>query len=306
MNTNTKNNTNSSSTSRPVPHGKRLTKNTNVLSWDCGTSNLCYCLLEYIGTDEQEFRVVMWENFSLNAIDLKQAVNALVNKLNRCPWMIEADYVCIESQIMRNTDMKVISHVIQTYFETRGTRLSSTMVMRDDDGMLADTPRVSIRHGPAVSFVASRSKFTVCKVPEPKGIKTRRIRNKKVAVLMAQKLLKDQGDLTSLNYINQFKKKDDLADSLVQGIYFLRVLQKRKDHAKRIAIHLGLDDTPAKGSKIIDLNEGCEDNEVPLPQVYKNDTFTMPVYDIQNANIESSSCYNRTTKDSKWDQPLSN
>jgi len=252
--------------------GTRPTKGTNVLSWDCGLTNLCYCWIEYIGEPGREFNVILWENFSLNATTLKHAVSALVKELNRRPWMMTVDHVCIESQVIRNTQMKVISHVLQAYFATRSTHVLSP---RNWDNK---TPPPSQSMLQSINFIAPKSKFSVCKVVEPK-LKSRRARNKKVAVLMAIKLLEDNNHPLTLEFFKSKNKQDDLADSFVQGLYFLRYLEVCKQINSNIKTHIHGSRNAVSGGTVIDLNEGCEINdEMPLPQVYKSDHFTGDVY----------------------------
>lgn len=284
----------------------RLTSNLNVLSWDCGLRNLCYCLLEDTG-DEKEFRVLMWQNFSLNSQTMKQAVEVLVRELDARPWMMDVDYVCIESQVLRNTQMKTMSHVIQTYFVTRGNaRLRETSRVLDSG---VGRSRVVVRQrghcGPSVHFVAAQSKFKVGEhVPIPESVQAmkRRQRNKRVAEIIAEHLLEERGYKTPLKYLKSFDKRDDLSDSLLQGIYFLRVMRKRADQKNRVAHHL----TSMRGCLEIDedatmadrnheeLNEGCEyESEMPLPQLYKCERFVIPRYDFGTADICRARTYPR-------------
>jgi hypothetical protein len=187
--------------------------------------------------------------------------------------MMQVDHVCIESQVIRNTQMKVISHVLQAYFATRSTHVLSP---DNDEELNSPPPPGSMLQ--SINFIAPKSKFSVCKVEEPK-LKSRRARNKKVAVLMAIKLLEDNGHQLSLEFLKSKSKQDDLADSFVQGLYFLRYLRVCKQINNDIKTHIHGSRNAVKGNTVIDLNEGCEINdEIPLPQVYKSDHFTGDVY----------------------------
>lgn len=275
------------------PNRRRLTKNVNVLSWDCGTTNLCYCFLEDANEPGREFRIVKWQNFSLFADSIKEATETFVNEANRRPWMLDADYVSIESQVLKNSDMKAISHVIQCYFRTR-----ATLPVEFNDGVMYQPPV----YGPSVNFVDSKSKFTLCVVPEPK-CKSRRDRNKQIAVTMARKLLSDQGETVALEFLNSFKKKDDLSDSFLLGLYFLRKLRNQHTNSSTIRKHLGLNAVEDEGSIVIDLNlnEGCEiDDEIPLPKTYKKETYSHPIYNLEGVN--ASACYKRAIEPLKWTQ----
>lgn len=277
---------------------KRLTKGVNVLSWDCGTTNLCYCLLEQLpelnedGTkNTKEFRIVKWQNFSLYVDNIKEAAESLVSELNRRPWMLDVDYVVIEAQVIKNVSMKCLSHIIQTYFRTRATAPVEFV-----NGTMIQAPV----YGPSVHFIEAKSKFSVCAVPEPK-LKSRRLRNKRVAVLMAQKLLADQGDHLALQFLSSFDKKDDLSDSFVQALYFLRLLRNRRSNSHTIRNHIS-QNAVEDGIELdtgFSLNEGCEvDDEIPLPRTYKRETFSDPVYKLDTIN--ASQCYKRVVQQPQW------
>ena len=194
---------------------ERLTERTNCLSWDCGMSNLCYCLLEDQDDPEREHAVRLWENLSLRADGMADAVASLRRELDARPWMLLVDHVVIEAQVVSNPQMKIIAHALQMYFLARA--------------------RAPGAPAPPVHFVNPKSKFKVCNVPDPDGARGH-AKNKRVAVLMAQKML--SRERASLEYLNSHKKKDDLADSFLQAVYFLRALKARKRNAASILAHL--------------------------------------------------------------------
>lgn len=284
--------------SRPGRKRGSLTKGVNCLSWDCGTTNLCYCLLEYIGQQDKggkEFRVVMWENFSLNAQSIKHAVEMLPRELDRRPWMLDADYVCIESQVVNNIEMKVVSHALQMYFITRTLPSPTARAASSCSSGTSPLPKPM-----SVHFVSAKSKFTVCEVEEP-NLKTRRAKNKRMAVMMAQKLLEQQGDTQTLRYLNKHTKKDDLADSFIQCLYFLRIVFNRANQTNKVLKHLGLDPDAKDDGVVIDINinEGREvHTEIPLPQMYRCETFTHPVYSVES--VADSDRYARQPMQSRW------
>lgn len=260
--------------------GERLTKAVNVLSWDCGLSNLAYCLLEDVNTAENEVKIRMWENFSLNTLNISDAVDNLVTALDERPWMLQVDHICIESQLQVNTTMKALSHCIQTYFLTK----SRSVPVNNTDGTTLTT-----KIGPKVHFVAPQSKFKVCSVPEPAPGGPGHNRNKKVAIAMAKKMLTKEKDRTSLEYINSHKKQDDLADSFLQGVYFLRSLRKKKQSIRMIQAHMGI-------KKEIVIREENDKDLDKRPYVYKSDDFVVPSFGVDPNSIQQSIKYGRMTK----------
>lgn len=247
----------------------RLTRFPNVLSWDCGLTNLCYCFIEYgMGADGDGFRIVEWENFSLHCSTLMEAVQRLVEEIvrNRC-WMLQADQVCIEGQVIGNTKMKVVSHAIQTFFVTASTALFGDPV--------------------PVVFVDARSKFKAAEGialdPKIKNLKDNRRRNKSAAVFYAREILKGARMDTPLHFLESFEKQDDLSDAFLQGLYYLKRNKKTKKVNKEIEMYIN-DSKDTEGSlslgfpvewaatdkepvrEFVEANEGCEyRKEIPLP-----------------------------------------
>lgn len=192
---------------------ERLSENLTVLSFDCGMLNFAYCLLEDADDPDREFNIKLWQLFSINSVSASEAVSNLKRELDQRPWMLQVDHVIIEAQVLTNSLMKTISHALQMYFICK-----------------SDVP---------VHFISPKNKFKVCKVPEPENV-TGHAKNKKVAILMADKLLSKQCNRNALEYFHSHKKCDDLADSLLQGVYFLRLLrQKRMTNNKIIAFLKG-------------------------------------------------------------------
>ena len=296
---------------------RRLTDGMNVLSWDCGITNLCYCLLEKI-EGENEFRIIMWENFSLNSQTIMQATEKLVKELDSRPWMAYVDYVCIENQVLKNVQMKVIAHVIQCYFVIKAAaRARENSVYTS----LPNGTKVARRgkSGPPVHLVKAESKFTVAgdiKIPDRIEKLQRRRRNKQAAIYIAEQMLRNRGYTTEVNFLTSFEKRDDYSDSFLQGLYFLRLMQKRQerriDQRKKLKKFMGMSEergqtitigqdetTGTRDEKYNDddgINEGCEyEKEIPLPQVYQCKTFIIPQYD-NIAEISRSTRYKRKNK----------
>lgn len=290
---------------------KRLTKGPNVLSWDCGISNLCYCLLEDVQDDSTQegtnFRIVMWENFSLNSQTLMQAVDMLVKELDKRPWMLDVDYVCIESQTLKNVQMKVLSHAIQCYFVTKGEMRAQLngKVIELPDGTRA-TQKGPV--GPPVSMIKPESKFKAAKgivIPDEIESLQRRRRNKRAAIHMAMEILQHrERDVTAYNFLQSFDKQDDLCDSFLQGIYFLDLMRQKRVQNQKVrnylkgAITISIDSNTGTKDETFDegvqINEGCEyEREVPLPQVYRAEHFVIPTYDKIASGISGATRFVR-------------
>lgn len=256
----------------PLVNGgvERLTLRTNVLSWDCGLTNLCYCLLEEQDDPDREHAIRLWENFSLRAEGISDAVISLRRELDARPWMQIADHIVIEAQVAANPQMKVIAHALQMYFLVRRA------------------PGLPAR---AVHFVCPKSKFKVCNVPDPDGARGH-AKNKKIAVLMAQKLL--AREKSSLEYLNSHRKRDDLADSFLQAVYFLRTLKARRRNAASILAHLAPGTVPVVvANNEITIDES--DDERPHQRLYRCEDFALRSgFCIDAKSIERGTLFPRT------------
>lgn len=257
--------------------GQRLTKGLNVLSWDCGTRNLCYCLIELCDEPDQEFAIRLWENFSLNSDSTAEAVFALQRELDARPWMLHADHVAVEAQSNNNTTMKVISHAIQMYFTCR-TRTPEVSRATSEAGTAVEVKGPG--KGVSLHFVSPRSKFKCCNVPEPEGV-SGHAKNKKVAIMMARKILGSLPDKSMVEYLNSHRKKDDLSDAFLQGLYFLRMIKSKHSMSDRILEHL------SSGAELTILPEE-EERGSPAASLYQSKNFKLPHFDIDGATVSNS------------------
>ena len=82
------------------------------------------------------------------------------------------------------------------------------------------------------------------------------------------------------------KKQDDLADSFLQGIYFLRSLRKRQNINRKIRKHLGVE-------KEIVIREESDKEHASKPFVYKSEDFVVPEFNIDGKNVTMSTKYSR-------------
>ena len=278
-------------------HTGRLTEHVNCLSWDCGLRNLAYCLVEYVDTEKQEFQIRLWENFSLNATDLREAVESLQRELDARPWMLHVDHVAIESQTIDNPAMKVISHSLQMYFLARLNRPQT-----DSEAEAGCRPRCQAPL--KIHFVSPKSKFKVTSVPEPPGAKGH-AKNKKIAILMAKKLLHEQCDKASFEYLMSHRKKDDLSDSLLQGVYILRVIKRKVRASKKIMDYLNGYTKARKeivitsegdniGANMEVIDETHREAEEIRQTVYRSDGFRVPLYDVDGSSVFRGTCYMRS------------
>lgn len=252
-----------------VDNRGRITEGLNCLSIDCGVSNFCYCLMEYKPNTQEEFEIHSWEVINLHAKDMSQATSSLVPELFQRDWMANVDYICIEKQCMENVDMKTLSHVVQMHFLTR---LGVCKVQS-----VGDTKIRRIYHKrPTIHFVPPELKFKVVK-EKPEVKKTKRRRTKVIAEKIARDILSNHPDQTYIKYLNGQRKIDDLCDSFLQGLYFLRKMHGLSKTFTDINKFLQqqVSNPPAE---IFDTKKSKKKNELAIPRIYKGKNWNPPSY----------------------------
>jgi len=166
-----------------------------VLSIDVGTKNLAVCVLD---ADPDEPEIEYWN--VLETTGLKD----LFEQLDVEVCLDESTHVVIEKQPSFNPKMRGVASALETYFIIRG-QLDSTHVTR------------------VVSF-SPKHKITLCaaRIPSPPVPKSKRYRmHKKIAIEECADRIKESSTLTG--FYSGHKKKDDLADSYLQGIAYIQM-----------------------------------------------------------------------------------
>lgn len=219
-----------------------------ILSWDVGLRTLSYCIVEgRVAGDAVTVDVHAWDAVDvqvdaeapqgaqqtgtqrsgkrkkMDAVSIEDGAKMLCDALHRRHASFEGvDVVIIEQQPAgghnrhSNVRMKVMSHVIQMYFYTRG---------------------LHVPPAPTVTFVSPSSKLVEMdrSVPPPadgdeaaaptrKTISQQYTRNKKFAVTktaeLVQQLLPEDNPLRRMFEAASTAKKDDLADAFLLGYYY--------------------------------------------------------------------------------------
>ena len=155
-----------------------------ILSWDIGTKNLTYCLIEK-QTDRS--KIFMWEiiNISTDEKTTQSCAKKLYEELNKRNFG-DIDKLLIENQpALLNPTMKIISVLLLSYF-------------------------CYVKNVPyeCIVFVSPMAKFKHV-TPRPKSYKER----KKLAIKMCYDLITEDERII----LNSHRKKDDLADSYLQA-----------------------------------------------------------------------------------------
>ena len=147
-------------------------------------------------------------NKNVNKIPIEKIKLNLIKILDNNKHLLDVEYVVIENQpALKNPKMKAISDTLYTWFMIRG---------------IVDEKKIK-----KIIYCSPSNKL---KIDEDNSIKllsntkndTEKYKlTKQLAVLYCNQIIKN--DKKNYDFFNQQKKKDDLADALLQGIYFIKI-----------------------------------------------------------------------------------
>ena len=153
-----------------------------ILSIDCGIKNLAMCLI-----DPSTKKIHQWDVSGVPPKHADGIFPCLVRHLKEKPWTLEARTVVIEKQPDRNRGMKGVENLLHTYF-----------LVHEKDVVIWDA-----RH----------------KVPDVAGAgKARYAQRKKTSIERARKFIEGT---EWVPFFDSHRKKDDLADTVMQALSFI-------------------------------------------------------------------------------------
>ena len=157
----------------------------SLLSIDCGIKNLAMCLI-----DPKTKRIQQWDVSGVPPMHADGIFPCMVKHLNSKPWILEAKTVLIEKQPDRNRGMKGIENLLHTYF-----------LIKEKDVVIWDA-----RH----------------KIPDVAGAgKAKYTQRKKTSIERARKFIDSTVNEDWIKIFDSHKKKDDLADTVMQALSFI-------------------------------------------------------------------------------------
>jgi len=166
-----------------------------ILSIDVGIRNLAMCLF-----DESSSLIKKWDVSGIPPEHQEGLYVSLRKHLDDRPWVLEADTVLIEKQPDRNKKMKTVENFLHAYFVIKASK--------------ADT-------------IIYDAKF---KIPDVSGPGRAQYNKRKKASVDRCRTFLETNDVNShwLPVFTASKKKDDLADTVMQAISFTKRVDTTK------------------------------------------------------------------------------
>ena len=179
-----------------------------IRSIDVGIKNLAMCLLD----EDRENLVVEWDVSGVPPQHKDGVYVSLRKHLDERPWVLNANTILIEKQPDRNKKMVSVMHFLHAYF-----------IIKNPD---AETILYDARH----------------KIPDVAGPgKAQYNKRKKVSIERCEAFIRD-GPINAhwLETFQKSKKKDDLADTVMQALSFVNRKEvlpasKKKKSTKMVA-----------------------------------------------------------------------
>ena len=179
-----------------------------ILSIDVGIKNLAMCLLD----EDRQNLVVEWDVSGVPPQHKDGVYVSLRKHLDERPWVLNANTILIEKQPDRNKKMVSVMHFLHAYF-----------IIKNPD---AETILYDARH----------------KIPDVAGPgKAQYNKRKKVSIERCEAFIRN-GPINThwLETFQKSKKKDDLADTVMQALSFVNRKEvlpasKKKKSTKLVA-----------------------------------------------------------------------
>lgn len=195
-----------------------------ILSFDIGIKNLSYCVMykdeTYDSINKNNIKIIDWgiiqlidDDVKCKGVPLDKITSTLYNKLYNKFIDYNITKVLLENQpVLKNPVMKSIQMIIYGYFA-----YEKNIMGREIEYIKLINASNKLKLGKNLKEINNSEDIL--------KIKSKYTRNKKLAIIYTNHFLKERlivEDYEKYNDIfNNHKKKDDLADAFLQGLYFI-------------------------------------------------------------------------------------
>lgn len=170
-----------------------------LLSIDVGIKNLAMCLMD-------DTKIVQWIVDGVPPESSDGLFISMRNLLDSKPWILEADTILIEKQPEKNKKMKTVENFLHTY-----------MIIKNPN---AETIIYDARH----------------KIPDVSGSGKALYRKRKQTSITRCREFICETNTDLVEYFDKSKKKDDLADTVMQGLSFIRRKPEVSKSKKKVTV----------------------------------------------------------------------
>ncbi len=187
-----------------------------ILSFDIGIKNLAYCILDK--DEDNKLRIIKWDiiklledNEKCKGFPLDELTKRLYKQLNSHFYSYNITKVLLENQpVLKNPVMKSVQMIVFSFFQYQAILLA-----REINTIKLVNASNKLKVGK--TFTEINNNEDIIK------IKSKYTRNKKFAIEYTYKILEDRIENfeTLIEYFKENKKRDDLADAFLQGIYYI-------------------------------------------------------------------------------------
>ena len=194
-----------------------------ILSFDIGIKNLAYCIMYKDALDnENNIKIIDWDIIQLiedgvkcKGVSLDTITNILYVKLQDIFLEYDITEVLLENQpVLKNPVMKSIQMILFSFFN-----YEKIILGREIKNIKLINASNKLKLGKKLKEI-NESENVV-------NIKSRYTKNKKLAILYTEYFLKNRLIKSDYNkyqeLFNEHKKKDDLADAFLQGLYYIEL-----------------------------------------------------------------------------------
>tara|TARA_B100000401_G_scaffold364272_1_gene262241 strand:- start:676 stop:1266 length:591 start_codon:yes stop_codon:yes gene_type:complete len=187
-----------------------------ILSFDIGIKNLAYCILDK--DEDNKLSIIKWDiiklledNEKCKGFPLDELTKRLYKQLNSHFYSYNITKVLLENQpVLKNPVMKSVQMIVFSFFQYQAILLA-----REINTIKLINASNKLKVGK--TFTEINNNEDIIK------IKSKYTRNKKFAIEYTYKILQDRIENfeTLIEYFKENKKRDDLADAFLQGIYYI-------------------------------------------------------------------------------------
>jgi hypothetical protein len=195
-----------------------------ILSFDIGIKNLAYCIMykdeTILETNINNIKIIDWDIIQLiedgikcKGVSLNIITEVLYTKLRDIFLDYDITEVLLENQpVLKNPVMKSIQMILYSYFQ-----YDKIIMGRDITNIKLINASNKLKLGKHLKEINESENILKIKVKYTK--------NKKLAILytnhfLKERLIVDEYDKFN-NIFNNHKKKDDLSDAYLQGLYYI-------------------------------------------------------------------------------------